>query len=295
LIFDVPVDPGTGYSAFRENIGELTNNGWELMIGGTPVRNDNFEWDISANISGNDNKLVSLIEGQERFTFSTSNGGEVDVRAQVGEGYGDIYTKEWLRNDAGQMVVTDEGIPQAASERTKSGNYQPDFTGGLINTLNYKNFSLNFLIDFRIGGDVYSATDAGLDASGVSKRSLEYREGGIVVDGVKEDGTANTTSISGQQYWSAVSGISSEYVYDQSNARLRELSLSYNFPKELLADTFIQNASLSLTGRNLFFLWKKVDNFDPEASYSTNNFGQGVLYYALPTTRSLGVSLNVNF
>jgi TonB-linked SusC/RagA family outer membrane protein len=295
LIFDVPVDPGTGYSAFRENIGKLTNDGWELMIGGTPIRNDNFEWDISANISGNDNKLVSLIEGQERFTFSTSNGGEVDVRAQVGEGYGDIYTKEWLRNDAGQIVVTDEGIPQAASERTKSGNYQPDYTGGVINTLNYKNFSLNFLIDFRIGGDVYSATDAGLDASGVSKRSLEYREGGIVVDGVKEDGTANTTSISAQQYWGAVSGISSEYVYDQSNARLRELTLSYKFPEALLADTFIQNATLSLTGRNLFFLWKEVDNFDPEASYSTNNFGQGVLYYALPTTRSLGVSLNVNF
>jgi hypothetical protein len=265
------------------------------MIGGTPIRNDNFEWDIQGNISGNDNKLVSLIEGQERFTFSTSNGGEVDVRAQVGEGYGDIYTKDWLRNDAGQVVVTDEGIPQSASERTKSGNYQPDYSGGLINTLNYKNFALNFLIDFRIGGDVYSATDAGLDASGVSKRSLEFREGGIVVDGVKEDGTANTTSITAQQYWGAVSGISSEYVYDQSNARLREVTLSYRFPKELLADTFIQNATLSLTGRNLFFLWKKVDNFDPEASYSTTNFGQGILYYALPTTRSLGVSLNVNF
>ncbi|WP_339916046.1 SusC/RagA family TonB-linked outer membrane protein [Yeosuana marina] len=295
LIFDVPVDPGTGFSYFRENIGKLTNKGFELMIGGKPIQNENFTWDISANISKNDNKLESLIEGQDNFTFSTTNGGVVDVRAQVGGGYGDIYTTTWLRNDQGQLIVTDEGRPQATSEREKFGNYQPDYTGGITNTFNYKNFALNFLIDFRIGGDVYSGTDAALDATGVSKRSLQYREGGIVVDGVLADGTPNTTSISAQDYWGAVSGIGSEYVYDQSNARLRELSLTYRFPKNILEKTFIQNASLSLTGRNLFFLWKKTDNFDPESSYSTNNFSQGVLFYALPTTKSYGLSLNVKF
>ncbi|MFH4965687.1 SusC/RagA family TonB-linked outer membrane protein [Gaetbulibacter sp. M235] len=295
LIFDVPVDPGTGYSYFRENIGKLTNKGFELLVGGKPIQNENFSWDISANISKNDNKLESLIEGQDNFTFSTSNGGVVDVRAQVGGGYGDIYTTTWLRNDQGQLIVTDEGRPQATSEREKFGNYQPDYTGGITNTFNYKNFTLNFLVDFRIGGDVYSGTDAALDASGVSKRSLQFREGGVVVDGVHSDGTPNTTSISAQDYWGAVSGIGSEYVYDQSNARLRELSLTYSFPKKLLEKTFVQNVSLSLTGRNLFFLWKKTDNFDPESSYSTNNFSQGVLFYALPTTKSYGLSLNVNF
>jgi TonB-linked SusC/RagA family outer membrane protein len=295
LIFDVPVDPGTGYSYFRENVGKLTNKGFELMIGGKPIQNENFSWDVSANISKNDNKLESLIEGQDNFTFSTTNGGVVDVRAQVGGGYGDIYTTTWLRNDQGQLILTDEGRPQATSEREKFGNYQPDYTGGITNTFNYKNFSLNFLIDFRIGGDVYSGTDAALDASGVSKRSLQYREGGIVVQGVHSDGTPNTTSISAQDYWGAVSGIGSEYVYDQSNARLRELSLTYRFAKKLLEKTFVQNASVSLTGRNLFFLWKKTDNFDPESSYSTNNFSQGVLFYALPTTKSVGLSLNVNF
>lgn len=295
LIFDVPVDPGTGYSYFRENIGKLTNKGFELMIGGKPIQNENFSWDVSANISKNDNKLESLIAGQDNFTFSTTNGGIVDVRAQVGGGYGDIYTTTWLRNDQGQLIVTDEGRPQATSERQKFGNYQPDYTGGITNTFNYKNFTLNFLIDFRIGGDVYSGTDAALDASGVSKRSLQYREGGVVVQGVHSDGTPNTTSISAQDYWGAVSGIGSEYVYDQSNARLRELSLTYRFAKKLLEKTFVQNASVSLTGRNLFFLWKKTDNFDPESSYSTNNFSQGVLFYALPTTKSVGLSLNVKF
>jgi TonB-linked SusC/RagA family outer membrane protein len=300
LIFDVPLDPGTGYSAARTNVGKLTNKGFELLIGGKPIVTEDFSWDISANISHNNNKLVSLIDGQDNFTFSSSNGGIVDVRAQVGDGYGDIYTTTWKRNDAGQLLLTEEGRPQATSEREKFGNYQPDYTGGITNTFNYKNWALNFLIDFRIGGEVFSFTDSALDGAGVTERSLQYRETGVVVDGVYDEGTSNpgaqnTTSISAQDYWGAASAVGSEYVYDQSNARLRELSLSYRFPRSILDKTFIKSASISFTGRNLFFLWKKVDNFDPESSYSTNNFSQGVLFYALPTTRSVGLSLNVNF
>ncbi|MEH6679178.1 MAG: SusC/RagA family TonB-linked outer membrane protein [Sediminicola sp.] len=299
LIFDVPVDPGTGYDSFRENIGEISNKGFEVLIGGAPVRNDNFGWDISANISKNTNKLVSLIDGQDNFIFSSSNGGIVDVRAQVGGGYGDIYTTTWLRNDAGDLILTAEGRPQATSEREKAGNYQPDFSGGITNTFRYKNFTLNTLVDFRIGGEVFSFTDAGLDASGVSERSLQYRESGVIVEGVVDDGngnfTPNTELISAQEYWGAVSNIGSEYVFDQTNVRLRELSLTYSLPKKFLKDSFVQNVSVSAVGRNLFFLYKKADNFDPESSYSTSNFGQGVLFYALPTTRSLGLSLNVNF
>ncbi|SNY95461.1 SusC/RagA family TonB-linked outer membrane protein [Flagellimonas pacifica] len=299
LIFDVPVDPGTGFDSFRENVGEISNKGIEILLGGTPIQTDNFTWDISANISKNENKLVDLIEGQENFQFSSSNGGIVDVRAQVGEGYGDIYTTTWLRNDAGELIVSAEGRPRATTEREKFGNYQPDYSGGITNTFTYKNFTLNTLVDFRVGGEVFSFTDSALDASGVSKRSLEFRDGGILVEGVVDNGdgtfSPNTTTISAQDYWGAVSNIGSEYVFDQTNFRLRELSISYQFPNKLLKDTFVQNASLSFIGRNLFFIYKKADNFDPESSYSTSNFGQGVLFYALPTSRSLGLSLNVNF
>ena len=299
LIFDVPVDPGTGYSFFRENIGELSNKGFELSLGGTPVSTKNFKWDINFNYSTNTNKLVSLIEGQDLFPFTKSNGGEVDVRAQVGSGFGDIYTTDWLRNDAGDYILTADGRPQATSERTKQGNYQPDFTGGVANTFKYKNFTLSALIDFRIGGEIYSATESQLDNRGVSKRTLQYRETGVVLDGVADQGDGtfipNTNSISAQEYWQAVSGIASEYVYDQTNVRLREVSISYKFPNSILSSTKIQNARLSLIGRNLFFLHKKVDNFDPESSYSTGNFSQGVISMAVPSTRSIGLSLNVNF
>jgi len=297
LIFNVPVDPATGFTHFRDNVGEITNKGFELMIGGTPIKTDDFDWSISANIAGNKNKLVSLIEGQDFFQFTSNNSGTIDVRAQVGEGFGDIYGTDWKRTDNGQLLLTASGRPQATSERVKLGNYQPDFTGGISNTLNYKNLSLNFLVDFRIGGQVYSGTDSALDAGGVSTRSLEHRDG-ITLDGVWDDNgtlTPNTTSITGQQYWGAVSGIASEYVFDQTNVRLREVSLSYKFSSKTLSKTFIKNASLSLTGRNLFFIYKKSENFDPESSYSTSNFAQGVLYYNLPTSSSIGLNLNVKF
>ncbi len=299
LIFNVPLDPGSGYSAFRTNVGEITNKGFEVLLGGTPVQTQNFTWETSVNISKNENKLINLVDGQDFFSFSTTNSGVVNTVARVGEGFGDIETTTWLRNDAGQLILTAEGRPQSSGTREKFGNYQPDAIGGFTNNFRYKNLSLNALIDFRIGGEVYSGTDAGLDASGVSERTLQYREGGVLVDGVIDNGdgtfSPNTTTISAQDYWGAVSGIGSEYVYDQTNVRLRELSLTYNFPSKMLENTFVTRASLSAVGRNLLFLYKDVDNFDPESSYSTSNFSQGVLFYALPSTRSFGLSLNVNF
>ena len=299
LIFDVPLDPGSGFDNFRTNVGEITNKGFEVLLGGIPVQTQNFSWETSINLSKNENKLVRLIEGQDIFEFSSSNSGIVSTVARVGEGFGDIETTTWLRNDAGQLIVTAEGRPQATGERKKFGNYQPDAVGGFSNNFRYKNLSLNTLIDFRIGGEIYSGTDAGLDAAGVSERSLQYREGGVMVEGVIDNGdgtfSPNTTTISAQDYWGAVSGIGSEYVYDQTNIRLREVSLTYNFPKKILENTFVTNASISAVGRNLLFIYKDVDNFDPESSYSTSNFSQGVLFYALPSTRSFGLSLNVNF
>jgi TonB-linked SusC/RagA family outer membrane protein len=316
LIFDVPVPQSTGYDKFRENVGEMTNKGFELLIGGIPVKTDNFTWDVALNLAKNENKLVSLIDDLDNFPFATTNGGNIQVQATVGGGFGDIYGTTWrtvpleisdgngnmIANpspDKGKILLDSNGRPQASSDRVKLGNYQPDITGGLTNSFNYKNLNFRFLIDFRFGGEVYSGTDASLDASGVSTRTLEYRETGVVLEGVLEDGNggyvANDKQITGQQYWGSVSGIASEYVYDQTNVRMREIAISYNFPQTLLEKSFIQNASVSLLGRNLFFFYKDIDNFDPESSYSTSNFSQGILYYNVPTVRSIGLNLNIKF
>ena len=299
LIFDVPVPASTGYETFRENVGELTNTGVELMIGGTPVKNNNFSWDISFNYGQNKNELASLIEDSDNFIFSSLNSGNVVVQATVGGEFGEIWGKTYRRTDDGTLIVDANGRPQASSEKVYLGNYQPDWTGGLTNKIDYKNISLRFLIDARFGGELYSGTDVSLDASGVSERTLEYREEGILVEGVVEqkDGSfvPNTVTISGQDYHGALSGIPSNYIYDQTNVRLRELSLTYRFPQSMIGETFIRNASVSLIGRNLFFIYKKIDNFDPESSYSTSNFSQGFLFNNMPSTRSVGVNLNLKF
>lgn len=301
LIMDVPVSPSTGYSYFRSNVGQMTNKGWEIMLGATPVSGD-LTWDIALNLSHNENILDELIEGLDHYTFSTTNAGNVLVQATVGGGYGEIYGTDWMRNENGDLVVDAQGRPLATSDKVLLGNYQPKYVGGLTNTFRYKGFTLNALIDARIGGQLFSGTDASLDASGVSDRTLLYRDGGVTLDAVTNTGTPenpvwteNTATITSQQYWGAVSGIASNYIYDQTFLMLREISLTYNLPKSLFENFFINSASVGIIGRNLGFLMKDMENFDPISSYSTSNFAQGILYFTLPTTRSIGFNVNVKF
>lgn len=295
LIMDVPIPASTGYSYERTNVGEMQNTGFEILIGGIPVQNSSFRWDISVNMSHNKNKLNNLITGVDNYIFSTTNSGAVEVMARVGGGYGDIFATTYLRDANGKIVVDAQGRFMAAAEKKFVGNYQPDWVGGMTNSVTYKNLNLRFLIDARFGGKIYSGTDAGLDAQGVSKNSLKYRESGVVIDGVKSDGSTNTTNISAEQYWGSYSGIAENYIFSQTNIRLRELSLTYDLPASILDKTFIKGVSVGITGRNLFFIYRALKNFDPEGSFSTSNFAQGVLFYNMPTTRSLGFNLNVKF
>ena len=302
LIMQVPVPEATGYAQFNTNVGEISNEGYELTVGGQPIKAGDFLWDVSFNISQNENELIELMEDLDSYTFSTTNSGDVTVKAQVGGGFGEIWGTDYKTTEDGRLIVNADGEPKEQSEKVKLGNYQPDYSGGFNNTFSYKNLTLSALIDFRIGGEVFSGTDAALDGSGVSERSLKYREEGVVVDGVVNEGSEeepnyvqNEQEISAQDYWGAVSGIASEYIYEQTNFRVRELTLSYNIPQSVIANTFIQRASVSLVGRNLFFIYKDSPNFDPESSYSTSNYAQGMLYYNLPTTRNYGFNLEISF
>ncbi len=117
----------------------------------------------------------------------------------------------------------------------------------------------------------------------------------MVIDGVRSDGTANTVSISSQQYWGSYSGIGENYIFDQTNIRLREAALTYTLPRSIIDNTFIKGVSVGVTGRNLFFLYRALENFDPEGSFSVSNFAQGVLFYTMPTARSLGFNVSIKF
>ncbi|WP_228853591.1 SusC/RagA family TonB-linked outer membrane protein [Aegicerativicinus sediminis] len=296
MIFDVPVPAATGYSFFRENVGEVENKGIEFLIGGVPVETSNFSWDVSLNFSKNENKLIELIDGIDNFVLNTTNSGNVSIRAEVGGSIGDIYGTTWKRDDAGNLLVNAEGRPLASSTAEYLGNSQPDWIAGLSNTLTYKNLSLRFLIDGRFGGEIYSATSASLDASGVSDRTLQYRDGGVVLDAINEGtGSANTENITAQEYWGGVSGIAENYVYDQTNIRLREFVLNYNIPSSAVEQIGLTSASIGLIGRNLFFFYREADDIDPEAVLSTTIGGQGISINNVPPIRSLGFNVNLKF
>ncbi|MCB0472663.1 MAG: SusC/RagA family TonB-linked outer membrane protein, partial [Flavobacteriaceae bacterium] len=295
LIMLVKAPTGSVYQNFLENIGEVQNNGVEFLIGGVPVQTEDFSWDIALNMSHNKNKLVSLIEGLDNTPLNTTNSGNVAIQADVNGGIGDIYGTVWATNEAGQKLVNAEGFP-VAGDKVKLGNAQPDWLAGVTNTLNYKNLSLRFLIDGRFGGKIYSATSSALDGSGASSRTLQYRDGGVVVDAINTGTDAqNTVNITAQQYWGAYSGIAENYVYDQTNIRLREFALSYRLPSSLSQKFGASSASVGVIGRNLFFLYKKADDIDPEVTIGTALSAQGISIYNVPTVRSLGFNITLKF
>jgi hypothetical protein len=153
---------------------------------------------------------------------------------------------------------------------------------------------MSFLIDARVGGQVYSQTSSILDQNGVSERSLQYRDTGITLSGTNTGtGAANTESLTGQEYWTAMSNISENYIYDQDNIRLRELSIGYNIPD--VSKIGLQSATIQLVGRNLFFFSKNADDIDPEQMLGTSIGVQGISQFAMPTLRSLGLNLTLNF
>ena len=186
------------------------------------------------------------------------------------------------------------------------GNGIAKLTGGRTNAFNYKGFDLSFLVDFKVGGDILWGTNMRLDQWGVSKRSLQGREGEapLTVSGVTQEGTEykpfnkTLTPQEAYNYWGSVGGetdaVTTMYLYDASFVKLRQMTLGYSFPKKLLEKTPLQNLTLSFVGRNLAILFKNIDNVDPESTYSNGN-SQGFDYFGFPSTRSYGFNLRATF
>ena len=292
MIFNVPVPAATGFQFFKENVGKVSNKGVEITLGGRIIQNSKMVWDSSLNYSKNENELLELIDDLETFTYMTTNDGQVALRAQVGGTIGDIYGAVWETNESGQKLLREDGRPQGSDPNQYLGTAQPDFLAGWINTFRYGNYTLSFQIDGRFGGEFYSNTSRNLDVAGVSERSLQYRESGVTLDGINSaTGAPNTEAITGQEYWGSLAV--QNYIYDQDNIRLRELSIGYQIPNT--QSYGIQSASLQLVGRNLFFFSKDAPDVDPEMTLGTAIGAQGFNLNNLPSTRSLGVNLTLNF
>jgi hypothetical protein len=187
------------------------------------------------------------------------------------------------------------------------GNSQPDWTGGINNTLSYKNLSLSFLWETQQGHEKYNQLSNFMDAFGISKIT-ENRNDIKVFEGVRPDGTPNTTPVwlnwgtgpdgrvySQGYYRNIYRSITENFVEDASWVRLRNLSLSYNLPSKLLRSNFVQGASVTFTGNNLL-LFTKYSGYDPESSsFSAASNLDAFAGFTYPATRSYLFSLNVNF
>lgn len=283
----------SGYGSVLLNVGEVSNKGIELLLNGTLITNSKFTWDASFNFGYNKGVVEKISDQLTTARIANARSLTAFVDQIAGQPFGQVMAFEYKRNEKGQLILNG-GRPQRG-DLVAMGTGVAPYQMGLTNTFRFKNFSVNFLIDGKFGGKMYSGTNDFATFRGLHKQTLAGREDGIVVDGVDEDGNQNTTSITSQDYWQSIAlNISAPFVYKSDFIKLREVIFSYNINTRLIERTPFKGISISLVGRNLAILKKYVDNIDPESTYNSGN-GQGLEWYGVPPIRSFGVNLNLKF
>ena len=307
-LFRVSIPPASGWSQEYVNAGLVRNSGIELTMNFNPINMNDFRWDVDLNYAKNVNKLIELTPDLKSYDIPGGNDFMNSVRAIEGKPLGEVYSRGYQRNDAGQILVGVNGVPKITSGYTVYlGNTRPDWIGGINNRFTYKNLSLSFLISARMGGVVTSFTNAVLYGDGVAEETLAGRDS-FIFDGVVETtkdnpaptaGQPNKVAINAEKYWTAVGGRNTPagevFTYSASNIRLRELTLGYSLPSGLLKKLPFQSATLSLVGRNLFFIMNNAKGFDPEMTAGSQNTSVGLEGFSTPPTRTIGLNLNLKF
>lgn len=291
----------SGFNNVRINSGVMQNKGVELLLNTVPIRQEKFSWHSSFNMGYNSNKVVSLADGQQEMTLQQSRPGlygdggvPVYITAQVGKPFGLITGTSYERDGKGNIVFDPYGLPVVGEIKELGYSVSP-WTMGFSNELRYGNVSLNMLIDAKFGGSINSATNNFAYLAGLSKNTLEGREDGVVGQGVTADGNANTSSVAAQDYYGYIGNtIAEEFVYDASFIKLHQIALGIDLPKSWLNQIKVQNASISIVGRNLWLIHSKIPLVDPESSFLIGNI-QGLEMLSLPAARSFGLNLNIKF
>jgi TonB-linked SusC/RagA family outer membrane protein len=301
-IIPVAVSTSTGYSSKVLNAGDVQNKGIEVSVFATPVKTRDFSWTVNLNWTRNRNLVVALFDTSKNMQLASSQGG-VSINATIGQPFGTIQGRA-VQTLNGQKLVGADGYYVTTTTTTNViGNVNPNWIGGISNTLKYKNLSLGFLIDVRKGGELFSLDMYYGQFTGVTPDYVGNNElgnpvrnsladgGGIILPGVTADGKPNTVRSQLNNKEKPVS----EFVYDAGYIKLRELTLSYSLPTSIVAKTkFIKGIDLSLIGRNLWILHKNLPYADPEENLSAGNV-QGIQSGAYPTTRYMGFNVKVNF
>ncbi len=300
-IIPLSVSGSTGFTSLVANVGQLDSKGFEVQLTATPVKSSDFTWDISANWSKIETEVVEIIDGVNNIFLGGFTGFQ--VRADLGERYGSIIGGAFARDASGNILVDSNpnsanyGFPQLGAT-ANLGHVEPKWTGGIRNTVTYKNFSLDFLFEGRYGGVIMNGTTELLQFYGRTDET-DDRTTPFVFDGViqNQDGTTRPNDIvitKNAAWWSNWTNINEANVYDNNWVKLRSVNLTYNLPQSLFANNFIQRASFTVTGRNLL-LFTNVPDVDPESSTFGTGNAQGFHRFDLPSTRSYGASINITF
>ncbi|MCD7899660.1 MAG: SusC/RagA family TonB-linked outer membrane protein [Bacteroides sp.] len=336
-ILNTTIPGSVGGRSILMNVGELQNSGFELSLYGTPIRTRDWNWELRTNFSWYKNKVTKLADGIDKLEHWNLDNGSAFMYSIVGRPMGDIYSYAPATDENGNKIVTAEGFYKLTDDVVKVGNALPKFIGGFATTISYKDFFLDASFDYRIGGAVMNTPYQYLMSRGSLKESMANRDAahggltyyldeknnyipfvgsagpngekvydnGMILPGVKEDGTTNDIMIGSDYWYGSVYGWGgnssqgkryyAESVFDNTYVKVRELSLGYNLPAKLLSKFACRSLQISVYGRNLFYIYKKMPAFDAEATDATNWIGQTQLGGSTATTRSFGVSLRASF
>jgi len=307
-IVTAPVSAATGYTGKLLNAGEIENKGIEVSLNANPVRTDDFSWNFTVNFAKNNSEVLALPEGVEAIQLGRFQGG-VSINAVKGQPYGVIYGTDYLYHANGQRLVDEDGYYMTTSTSNNViGDVNPDWIGGFSNTFSYKSWAFNFLIDVQQGGSLFSldqyygentglyANTAFINDLGNPVRNPLDQGGGFINQGVHEDGSPNTTRVDAnvESPFGYATYPNSEFVYDASYVKLRQVSLTYTMPSRYLDNTFMTGLQFSLIGSNLWIISKDIPYADPEAGLTSGNL-QGYVTGSLPTTQDYGFNIKAQF
>ncbi len=300
-IIPLSISAASNYTSAYVNAGRMTNKGFELMLSGTPIKNE-IQWDVSFNIAKNENMVDELYHknGVDVTNYRLINAPfAVSVNAREGEPFGTILGYKYTYDENGNRIVKN-GKYVRSENLEPIGSALAEVTGGLTNSLSYKNFSFSFLVDFQFGGEVFSTTNMWAKYSGITEETIEdnIREYGTVVEGVdSETGQPNQIEIDANTHFFNNGGyrIAEADVYSTDYVYLRQITLGYRFPKSLLGNLPIQNLKVSLLANNLWLLYTRIPHLDPSNLAVSSTNIQGIEGASLPSVRSYGFNLSVSF
>lgn len=300
--FNTGIPSSSMYSKVYKQDGDVRNRGFEMALGYKNTWNT-FTWDTNFTASANSNKIMKL--GKSVIDPNTGKvtpigdlnvGGLGNVRFILREGgsLGDIYSRADLRRDSNGDIYQDADGNIFVDNKTltkdfiKLGSVFPDANLAWRNDFRWRNFNFGFLLTARLGGVVYSRTQAVMDYYGVSAATADARDaGGVIFNG--------SDLMDAQKWYQTVANGDTTpqyYTYSATNVRLQEASIGYTIPRKKLGD--LCDITVSLVGRNLWMIYNKAP-FDPEAVATTGNYYQGVDYFMMPSMRSIGFNVRLKF